>query len=164
MTVRYDDDMRRAAEVSAAVGESKYLDMLNFFKVLSHSENAANTYSPSASLLQSCYFDEKTLRSAQDLYDRVYHFIHEAVVRMQSEKVNTFTAFIELPRVFNNLALDTDLSLLHLKKKMIVDARILKSLNAELVINWLKNATALYPIQTIGDGNCLVHTECCLFF
>jgi hypothetical protein len=154
-----DRHLRTASEISAIVGEFNYCDMLAFFRMITESGHAtvANTNSPSAKNNGSSYIDKDSLQHFQREYHDMYTVLHEAIVTMSIDVINKFTACIDLYRVFLNLNLDTDLELLNLKRNMIVDRRMQRSLEENRVINWLRNGNPLYPIQTTGNGNCLVN-------
>jgi hypothetical protein len=169
MTVRYEVDAQKAAEITAAVLASKYFDMIDFFtidqqlvtKALAASASSANATTVGVSpadlrFIQSYFVDEHTFTAFKETYDRMHHQIQEILITMHIDRLNHFTSYIELPRLFDQLDLEVDLGLLNVKKRAIVDMHALRSLSRERVINWLKCVTSLYPMQTIGDGNCLV--------
>ena len=131
---------------------AKYLDMLDFFTL----DIATLSKQDAKALGDQHEIDEKSYESFRIVYENVHHDIQEKLIYMHIDKLNFYTSYIDLALVYEYLNLNTDMRLLNSKKRMIVDMYTLRSLNREHVINWLNCTTALYPIQAIGNGNCLV--------
>lgn len=93
---------------------------------------------------------------------RFYNDFMERLLLFQIVAINKFSVRIDLERVFKTINRGADVvaspaSVIGVKKRLIVDTRILKSLEKQSELNWFPAANALYPIMTIGDGNCLCH-------
>lgn len=91
---------------------------------------------------------------------RFYNQYMEMLLLYKIGIVNKFTAHLELDKIFANCNSGSrgslDPQLLVTKKRLIVDVKILNTLQRKLELNWFRFANSLYPIKTIGDGNCLV--------
>ena len=62
------------------------------------------------------------------------------------DEINKFTTYIELEKIrFDKTMLD-----------LFIHNNLLKILKNNDVINWHSNTSLFYPINTVGDGNCLV--------
>lgn len=89
-----------------------------------------------------------------------YNDYMERLLLFEVDQINRFTCYLELDKIFENCSTSARTSLdsriLANKKKLIVDMKTYRSLTRNHELNWMKNATSLYPIKTIGDGNCLV--------
>lgn len=93
---------------------------------------------------------------------RFYNDFMERLLLFQIVAINKFSVRIDLEKVFKTINRGADVvasptSVIGIKKRLIVDTRILRSLEKQSELNWLPAANALYPIMTIGDGNCLVN-------
>lgn len=99
--------------------------------------------------------DESKFKRYKMLYEEIGHAYAEWILKFNHV---TNTSFIDLGQVFRdiNLSKSEDLELLHVKKSLLVDMIMLNNLNRSCVINWLSSTAYLYPIRTIGNGNCLV--------
>lgn len=107
--------------------------------------------------------DLDTLDYYKRKYQSLYNIYQESILLMQERNFNNLSSFIPLSKVFEYVALNNngwDFNLLNKKKKALVDTKTLKSLTRHKELNWLQSTNSLYPIKTIGDGNCLV---CCTF-
>lgn len=100
-----------------------------------------------------------------------YSKFMESIVTLDIQQFTKYTSFIELNRVLDNCSETTTMSsrssygnssvqlnfsLLNQIKKSIIEVDTFKILNEQKELNWLKLANTLYPVKTIGDGNCLV--------
>lgn len=76
----------------------------------------------------------------------------------QIERLNKHTSFLPLNKLFKHVGTPGSyhFELLNTKKKLIVDTSVYKVLKKNRQINWSSTLNKLYPIKTIGDGNCLV--------
>jgi len=87
-----------------------------------------------------------------------YNEIQENLLLFEIDKINKYTSYIPLDEVFRNLSFLDRIKYeqIDIKKKMLVDVNALKILHNNRVLNWISYFNCLYPIMTIGDGNCLV--------
>lgn len=110
-----------------------------------------------------------------------YNEYMQMLLLFEIDKINKYTSYLELDKIFancntssssgNGAAVATsksqprqslDSKILNMKKRLIVDVRTLNTLSRKCELNWLKAVNSLYPIKTIGDGNCLVCVRLCL--
>lgn len=102
---------------------------------------------------------------------RFYNDYNRHMLLFEIDEVNKFTSYLELDRIFvhctSGVMTNTantaagrgttcEMAMLAAKRKLIVDTRTLNTLQRKLELNWFRVANSLYPIKTIGDGNCLV--------
>lgn len=100
--------------------------------------------------------DEKAFEKNKQVYDEAYRILQEDLITMNIEKINNYTSFIDLSRIFYQVSMPEDVGILKNKRRYIVDEYIMKTFQQQRIINWIKCTNWLYPISTIGDGNCLV--------
>lgn len=84
---------------------------------------------------------------------RFYNQYMEKLLLFQIPDINKYASHLDLDKIITS---ESSSMAIAEKKRLIVDVRILKSLEAKEELNWLPGTNSLYPILTIGDGNCLV--------
>jgi hypothetical protein len=100
------------------------------------------------------------------LKDHFEHF-QEQLLLHKIKEINQFTSLIPLSVFFQNSEMPssyfnfqsrnkTNFQIIHMKKKLFIDMKTLKSLNKSKQINWSSSLISVYPVKTLGDGNCLV--------
>lgn len=93
--------------------------------------------------------------------------VQEFLLLLKIDRMNRFTTYIPVCKLFEqsdeNYNISTfrnkqtfKYSLLNSKKKLFVDTHTLKVLERNKELNWIPMLNSLYPIRTLGDGNCLV--------
>jgi hypothetical protein len=86
----------------------------------------------------------------QDKYDILVNNVAEKLLMSNIAEINGFTTCIQLDKL-------NDLSKYKVSvKKLFIHLNIYKPLTSADIINWNKGLASLYPIKTLGDGNCLV--------
>jgi hypothetical protein len=97
----------------------------------------------------------------------IYSQMQEYLLLFKIQNVNKCTTYLPLSKFFGR----TDEYFLHnyaagvktfnftqlgTRKKLCVDMKTLRALERNKIINCLSIFNSLYPIKTLGDGNCLV--------
>ena len=97
----------------------------------------------------------------------IYSHLREYLLLFEIGKINKYTTFIPLSKFFERSDENYHKSYISgekmfnftqmaIKKSLCVDMKTLRVLERNKVLNCLKNTNSLYPIKTLGDGNCLV--------
>ena len=111
--------------------------------------------------------DYATLNTHKDECKRIYRVAQEQLLLFKIRSVNKYTTSIPLSRFFDRTdenfiggyltsERQFNFTQLGLKKKMCVVMKTLKVLERNKELNWFGLFNSLYPIKTLGDGNCLV--------
>ena len=96
----------------------------------------------------------------------IYSNAQEILLLFKIKNINKFTTSIPFSKFFdrtdeNFISVSASVrgfnfTQLSLKKKMCVDMKTLRVLERNKELNWYNMFNSLYPIKTLGDGNCLV--------
>ena len=99
-----------------------------------------------------------SIEQAIDKYNNKIKYISDICDNMPTSLITSSTSFIDLTRVMNGIDLQSarGLQALYKKKKLIVDMNMLNDFKSQRIINWLRVCLPIYPVITIGSGNCLV--------
>jgi hypothetical protein len=91
-------------------------------------------------------------------FNELYNTIRENLLLLQIEEINKYTSHIPLDQFYKNMIYSNEIrkEKINSKKKLLVDVNTLTKLNQKKELNWISDFNRLYPIWTIGDGNCLV--------
>lgn len=96
-----------------------------------------------------------------------YTSVQEYLLLLKIDRINRFTTYIPVSKLFEPSDENYNISyfrskrtfkysLLNSKKKLFVDTHTLRVLEKNKELNWIPMLSSLYPIRTLGDGNCLV--------
>jgi hypothetical protein len=110
-----------------------------------------------------------------------YNIFQECLLLFKIESINKYTTYIPLGKLFENALVNNEydrlsssfyassssattqfskdrynLDLINARKKTLIDMSTLQILTRNKELNWVPIFNSLYPIKTIGDGNCLV--------
>jgi hypothetical protein len=178
MTVKNNYDDNISSRLSPSFSSPRYLNLVEFLTseadflnqefYLSKSKNSEESNeSVILNNLKKKYGNNRTIdANTFEKWKRKYHDLHyriqEYLLSNEIDKMNFFTSFVDLTKISNSIeysnSTTTAYKQLLNKKKLILDTDILKSLFENKEINRIESTIALYPIQTVGDGNCLVKT------
>lgn len=113
--------------------------------------------------------DVNILNNYQARLKDIFEIFQEHLLLHKIRDINHFTTNIPLSVLFQNSEMSSssyfglslnrpklNYSIINMKKKLFIDMKTLKILNKSKQINWSSSLISLYPIKTLGDGNCLV--------
>jgi hypothetical protein len=104
-------------------------------------------------------FDYEKLNYYHSKVFETFTLLQEHLIFGRVDEINIFTCTIPLNKVFykSNNNENVDYLLINRKKNLFVDNDIFNRLKNKQQLNWSSTLATLYPIKTIGDGNCLCH-------
>jgi hypothetical protein len=107
--------------------------------------------------------DYELLGKCKKTFYTFYNEYMQLLLLFEIDNINKYTSYLELDKLFANCEETRrytksalNYTMLNTRKKLIVDIKTLRTLNRNFELNWLNLANSIYPIKTIGDGNCLV--------
>ena len=150
--------------------QSKYLDYIEF----SFAELVTDSKS-SSNVIKRCWSPNKivdlnVLCDFKVKINEIFKKYQTELVLHKIESINYYTSHLPISLIFENLQISSykyishlvsgskiNYQLLNEKKSLIVEVDTLHDLVEKKIINWSPTLVSLYPIQTFGDGNCLVN-------
>jgi hypothetical protein len=125
--------------------------------------------------------DLDLLNQYKEKCQTTYNIFQECLLLFKIETINKYTTYIPLSKIFENALVNNEydrlsssfyasssfattefskdrynLDLINARKKMLIDMNTHQILTRNKELNWVPIFNSLYPIKTIGDGNCLV--------
>ena len=150
------------------VNQSNYLNFIQF----SYAE-LENDYKNSSNFIKRCWPSNKVvdlnlLLNLKVNTNEQFEKYRKHLALFKIDNMNFFTSYLPISEIYKNLQTvngnpnvdhhnKINYSLLQLKRNLIIDLNTLYALVERKIINWSSTLVSLYPIQTIGDGNCLVN-------
>ena len=113
--------------------------------------------------------DFNILNSYQVRLKQNFEIFQEHLLLHEIRSINQYTSIIPLGVFFQNSEMHQsyftfhssrskiNYSIILMKKKLFIDMKTLKIFNKSKQINWSSSLISLYPVKTLGDGNCLVY-------
>lgn len=111
--------------------------------------------------------DFQILNTYQVRLKNNFEIFQEHLLLHEIRNINQYTSIIPLGVFFQNSEMNQsyftfqhrtkiNYAIILMKKKLFIDMKTLKILNKSKQINWSSSLISLYPVKTLGDGNCLV--------
>ena len=97
----------------------------------------------------------KLFNAQKTLCDTTYATFQELVLLHQIGDIHRFSSFVSLAKMYASPLATSNIGL-YAKQRHIIDLTTLRTLVKSRELNWVDTFSPLYPIKTIGDGNCLV--------
>jgi hypothetical protein len=89
----------------------------------------------------------------QDRYDILWNNIAANLLLSNINEINEYTNCIQLDKLRNLSKHRGSI------KKLFIHIGIDKQLTNSDITNWIQSLASVYPIKTLGDGNCLVNDQ-----
>jgi hypothetical protein len=150
--------------------QKKYLDFIDFCLIDIHFKTnhfgISNIIRNKSSLVDQyavkmkCSIDFDILADYKFQLNALYSTIQEHLLLFKIDEINKYTSYIALNQISSNSSSLDEIKYeqINLKKKLLVDVNALTTLEENKQLNWVSYFNSMYPIMTIGDGNCLVIT------
>ena len=128
--------------------------------------------------------DFDLLNNYKEKCQTTYNIFQECLLLFKIDAINKYTTYIPLGKLFENALINNEydrlsssfyvstsnsasnsnqfskdrynLDLINARKKILIDTSTNQILTRNKELNWVPIFNSLYPIKTIGDGNCLV--------
>ena len=156
---------------TATPSKKSFLDLVEFCMAECDDLESYDTSKSSASPKHYSSYKERLaltrevdldlLKTHQQKFNEKFSQLQEEILLLNDNyskisKLNSYSSFIPLNKLVDEKQ-PIDFELLLAKKKLLVDMSTCMSMNKKKELNWASNLCRLYPLKTIGDGNCLVN-------